>query len=171
MQSCPFFHHAAPATAFTRVRTLFADDHWANWVSLVLHVLENFCLEVISQNRSPDSTRGPPSDAALARFHEQAGVTYLCATVHARTCGVPIRTQDEYLGSVVIRKSMTSMCPSEFSCHPKYLDIKRALHGKHILSTTYRAKPPVSAFYEPTFCHGTLVHSGSHKRAPVPSRH
>ena len=71
----------------------------------------------------------------------------------------------------MIRKSMTSMCPSEFSCHPKYLDIKRALHGKHILSTTYRAKPPVSAFYEPTFCHGTLVHSGSHKRAPVPSRH
>ena len=141
-----------------RVCTLFADDRWTNWVitceqdlrqairdiELVLQVLEDFCLEV-NYRKTAVMLRleGPQTRALLREFtYEQAGAEYLNVTVHGSHRGVPIKAQHEYLGSTVgyHRRHNLNVAKRAASAHVKYLDIKKALNGRHLLSISHRLR-------------------------------
>ena len=101
-----------------RVCTLFADDHWTNWViacekdlrqavcdiELVLQVLEDFCLEVNYRTTAVLLRLEGRQVKALLRelTYEQAGVEYLRVEVHGHQRGIPIKSHHEYLGSAVM---------------------------------------------------------------------
>ena len=141
-----------------RVCTLFADDRWTNWVitceqdlrqairdiELVLQVLEDFCLEV-NYRKTAVMLRleGPQTRALLREFtYEQAGVEYLNVTVNGSHRGVPIKAQHEYLGSTVgyHRRHNLNVAKRAASAQVKYLDIKKALNGRHLLSISHRLR-------------------------------
>ncbi|CAE7920807.1 unnamed protein product, partial [Symbiodinium necroappetens] len=105
------------STTVQQVLTLFADDVWGAWeirsardldqaiadVSLVLEALETLSM-TINYSKTAILLKLVGKDARrLKQKHTfmKAGQLHLRVSVHGRECGIPIKDQHEYLGTIV----------------------------------------------------------------------
>ena len=141
-----------------QVLSLFADDVWGSWeiqsaddleqavqdVSLVLEVLETLEM-TINYSKTVILLRLSGKDASrLKRQHTfmKAGQLHLRLTVHGRECGLPIKDQHEYLGTVVTyrHRHQRNMQHRLKASMARYQGLRKLLNGSHHLTESYRLR-------------------------------
>ncbi|CAE7864490.1 LINE-1 retrotransposable element ORF2 protein [Symbiodinium microadriaticum] len=141
-----------------QVLSLFADDVWGSWeihsaddlagaiqdVSLVLEILETLEM-TINYSKTVILLRLSGKDASqLKRQHTfmKAGQLHLRLTVHGRDCGLPIKDQHEYLGTVVTyrHRHQRNMQHRLKASGARYQGLRKLLNGSHHLTEAYRLR-------------------------------
>ncbi|CAE7632953.1 Pol [Symbiodinium sp. CCMP2592] len=141
-----------------RVLSLFADDVWGAWVirglpdlraaiddvTLILETLETLHMQ-INYGKTAILLRLVGKDAKQQlREHTymHAGQLHLRLTVHGRECGVPIKDQHLYLGTVVTYKHRLdrNMTHRIQASQVRYQSLRKLLNGNHHLTTSHRLR-------------------------------
>ncbi|CAE7386966.1 unnamed protein product [Symbiodinium microadriaticum] len=141
-----------------RVLTLFADDVWGAWVirseldleqavldvSLILETLESLDM-TINYTKTAILLRLVGRDASRLRRHHtymKAGRLYLRVWVNGRECGIPIKEQHEYLGTIVTyrHRHQRNMQHRLQACASRYQGLRKLLNGSHHLTEQHRLR-------------------------------
>ena len=141
-----------------RVLTLFADDCWGSWLirsaadfdqaredlELSLETLETLRMNINYQKTAILLKLVGRDASALkhAAVFKKAGVLHLKVSVHGRECGIPIKAEHEYLGSIVSyhRRLDKNMQHRLKACQARYQGLRKTLNGSHHLSQEYRIR-------------------------------
>ncbi|CAE7758543.1 Pol, partial [Symbiodinium necroappetens] len=145
-------------TWLQRVMTLFADDCWGAWViksrqdfkqakldlELILETLETLKMTVNYQKTAILLHLVGKEAAGIRRqaTYRKAGTLYLRVTVHGRDCGIPIKEEHEYLGSIVSyhRRVEKNVMHRLKACQARYQGLRKTLNGVHHLSQQHRIR-------------------------------
>ena len=141
-----------------QVLTLFADDVWGAWeirnardldqaiadVSLVLEALETLNM-TINYSKTAILLKLVGKDAQrLKQQHTfmKAGQLHLRVSVHGRECGIPIKDQHEYLGTIVTyrHRHQRNMQHRLKACLARYQGLRKLLNGSHHLAVHHRLR-------------------------------
>ena len=141
-----------------QVLTLFADDVWGAWeirsardldqaiadVSLILEALETLNM-TINYSKTAILLKLVGKDARrLKQQHTflKAGQPHLRVSVHGRDCGIPIKDQHEYLGTIVTyrHRHQRNMQHRLKACAVRYQGLRKLLNGSHHLAVHHRLR-------------------------------
>ena len=108
--------------------------------------------------------------------YKQGGITYLRVAVHGRECGIPIKVDHEYLGSIVSyhRRIEKNTADRIRACQARHQGLRKTLNGSHHLSQGHRIRLwqaclCTSAFYSLPMV--GLTHASLHKLTSVLTKH
>ena len=149
---------ARDQTWLERTMTMFADDCWNAWLirvrsdldqavadlQLILETLETMHMS-INYKKTAVLIRlvGREAKSALhACTYKSAGQLYLRVQVHGRECGIPVKTDHEYLGSIISyqRRLEKNTAHRLKAGQGRYQNLRKALNGTHHLSQQYRIR-------------------------------
>ena len=138
--------------------TLFADDTWSAWVikssqefaqtiadlQLILETLESLHM-TINYQKTAILLKLVGKEAARIRREAtfmKGGVIHLRVQVHGRECGIPIKEEHEYLGSVVSyhRRIERNTAHRLKAGQARYQCLRKSLTGSHHLSQGHRLR-------------------------------
>ncbi|OLQ05950.1 RNA-directed DNA polymerase from mobile element jockey [Symbiodinium microadriaticum] len=141
-----------------QVLTLFADDVWGAWelrtaqdltravadISLILETLETLDM-TINYNKTAILFKLVGKDAKRLRQEHtfmKAGQLHLKLIVHGRECGIPIKEQHEYLGTIVTyrHRLQRNMQHRLKTCTARYQGLRKLLNGSHHLAVHHRLR-------------------------------
>ncbi|CAE7773628.1 pol [Symbiodinium sp. CCMP2592] len=141
-----------------KILTLFADDCWGAWtiasesafdsaiadLQLIFETLESLHM-TINYHKTAILLRLVGRDAKRIRraaTFMKGGTLHLRVMVHDRECGVPIRLEHEYLGSIVSyhRRIEKNTAHRLKACQVRYQGLRKTLNGSHHLSQEHRIR-------------------------------